>query len=75
MPEKIIKTLILPSGRKATAFETEADTLALEVGSGIIFLKDEDLYSFIRLLKAADKFFLTKCDDGEKAPINEQLNL
>ena len=59
MAEKMIKKIELPSGLTAIAFEAEPDTLALEVGSGIIFLKENDIYPFTRLLKEADRRFLT----------------
>jgi len=60
MPEKIIETKKLPSGCTAIALEAEADTSALEIGSGCIFLSVEDIYQFTRLLKSADKHFLRK---------------
>lgn len=62
MKDKIIKLKKLPSGTTAIALETETG-LALEVGSGCIFLGVDDLYAFIRLMGEADRFFLKRCPD------------
>ncbi len=58
--DKIIKIQKLPSGSTAMALETSQGTLALEVGSGIIFLNKDGIYPFIRMLKEVDKFFLKR---------------
>ena len=58
--DKVIKTVDLPSKRKATAYETASDGLGIEIGSGVIFLSADDIYLFSRLLKDADRHFLKK---------------
>jgi len=59
MSDKIIELKKLPSGSTAIVLETKTG-MAIEVGSGRIFFEIEDLYDFIRLLKATDKHFLKK---------------
>jgi len=60
MPDKIIKTIELPSGCTAIAFEASPDTLAVEVSTGVIFLSEKDIPVFVQLLQTADKHFLRK---------------
>ena len=58
--DEIIELKKLPSGATAIATETSSDAIGLEIGSSCIFFEADDIYGFIRLLKAADKYFLRK---------------
>ena len=60
MSDKIIELKKLPSGTTAIVSETSGDTLAIEIGTGTLFLDVQDLYPFIRLLKEVDRHFLKK---------------
>lgn len=60
MKDKIIKMVNLPSGCTALALEVSQGTLGLEIGSGVIFLSQEDIPKFLALVKEADRHFLVK---------------
>ena len=60
MSKNIICIKELDSGKKAIAHEVSNSVLALEVGSGIIFLHADEIYQFIRLTLEADLHFLKK---------------
>lgn len=59
MKDKIIKIEKLQSGATAIILETKTG-LAIEIGTGTVFMDAQDLYDFIRLLKETDKYFLKK---------------
>ncbi len=58
MSDKIIKTKVLPSGCAALAVEVSEGSLAIEVGSGVVFITAEDIPAFVGLLHDADRHFL-----------------
>lgn len=60
MSDKIIKMKKLPSGCTAIAIEVSEGSLAIEVGSGILFITAEDIPNFLTLVKEADRHFLEK---------------
>lgn len=60
MAEKIIELKKLPSGTTAIVSEASGDTMAIEIGTGTVFLDVQDLYPFIQLLKEVDRHFLRK---------------
>ena len=60
MTDKIIELKKLPSGATAIVSETSSDTMAIEIGTGTVFLEVQDLYAFIQLLKEVDRHFLSK---------------
>ena len=58
--DKIIKTKVLPSGCTAIAVEVSGGSLAIEVGSGVVFITAEDIPALVTLLHDADRHFLGK---------------
>ena len=60
MADKIIELIKLPSGATAIVSETSSDTMAIEIGTGTVFVDAQDLYNLIRLLKEVDGYFLKK---------------
>ena len=60
MDEKIIELKKLPSGATVIVSEASGDTMAIEIGTGAVFVDAQDLYHFIHLLKEVDRHFLKK---------------
>jgi len=59
MKDKIIEMKKLPSGATVIASEIKQG-VGIEIGTGIILLEVDDIYSFGLFLKEIDKFFLRK---------------
>jgi len=59
MADKIISMKQFKSGTTAIVLETK-NGMAIEIGTGTVFLDEQDLYDFIRLLKEVDRYFLKK---------------
>jgi hypothetical protein len=59
MADKKIETQELPSGKTASAVETDSG-VSIKVGSGGIILESQDVYAFIRMLREVDLHFLKK---------------
>ena len=59
MSDKIIELKKLPSGVTAIVLETKTG-MAIEIGTGTVFVDEQDLYDLIRLLKEIDAYFLKK---------------
>ncbi len=59
MPDKVIEIIKLSSGTTAIALKTKTG-VAIEIGTGTIFVDVQDLYAFVRLVKNVDKYFLKK---------------
>ena len=57
--DKIIELKKLASEVTAIALETKTG-LALDIGTGTVFVDEQDLYDLIRLLKKVDGYFLKK---------------
>ena len=56
---KIIEMKKLPSGSTVIASDVEQG-VGIEIGTGVIFLSEDDIFGFIQFLKNVDKYYLVK---------------
>jgi len=57
MSDKIIKMQKLPSGATVIASET-GQGVGIEVGTGVVFIDVDDVYTFGLFIKEIDKYYL-----------------